>query len=218
MLPVDPRCADELKRLIRSPTNGQVRHLDLADAQVKQRLSWVSKVGRRIDPRQRGLVEPHAPPPAGHLDNSQIAADLALDVKHLCQFANRHAVSHRQPGVSDEVQRAFVCDRPVDRVPTNRVGPIEHHHFHFRFRTGLHAKAHGRNVSVVAGAGILDIEHQHIHIRHHLRRRLSCFAVQAVDMHAGRRIDGVSDFFIQYAVQTMLGREDLYEFDVLRSK
>ena len=90
---VHVRCADQFKWAIGAAAYADVAKLDKADSGVERGGGEAAHVGRWIDPRLRGLVEPLVAMPPFATNHGEVCAQFALFVKHAGEFAYGHAVT-----------------------------------------------------------------------------------------------------------------------------
>src|SRR5207244_853861 len=96
------RAVDEEGRLRAAP-DGEVRLLEEAEAGVEERRLRGAEVGRRVAPREAGLVELLAALPALALDDLEVRLH-ALDLDDpLRVLADREAVARRDRGPAREL-------------------------------------------------------------------------------------------------------------------
>ena len=129
--------------------------------------------GRRDDPGQPGLVEPHRPRPAFHGDDRQLGrAGQELVVEQPGQLADRHAEPQRDREQPDERAELGVFeDGPLHVRAVDGGGPVEDDEVDAVLGRGLHGVGHRRDVGVDARPDVLDVEDEDVDPLDHARLR-----------------------------------------------
>jgi len=166
-------------------------------------------VRRRRDPREVRLGVRQVARPALGRDDGQIDIDPELACEEHREFARREAVAHRHRETTYKRGVLRIEHVPLDRSP-DRVGAIQDDEGHVGSTGRLHREGHGPDVRVVPRPDVLDVEEQHVQLGEDLGGRLACAAVERVDRHSGRLVDGVGNRHARFGLtaDAVLGREE----------
>src|SRR5215510_16506646 len=90
-----------------------------------------------------------------------------------------------------------VSDRPLDFDPADWVRTIQYEHRQFQLCSFFEDVAERGDVSVEAGANVLNVVDQRVKIFKLLRFWSPCFAVERIDRETRRFVFGIGNFFVR---------------------
>ena len=186
---IDPRRADELERLGRAASFGNVRAFEQHGARIHDRALERRDVRRRQHPRQAGLVEVLRP--RDHAGIATTSSLAPMPKSSLNSRASSPIVMPWRIGIgywptNDSNPRSSIG--PSTSTPPIGFGRSQTTTGRPCLRGGDEAVRHRVDVGVDPRADVLQIDHERVEPREHLRGRLARLAVERVHRHVPPRV------------------------------
>src|SRR5438876_407659 len=146
------------------------------------------------------------PPQGLSLNTLAVGVKTALNIEHLRQFAQGHAVSQRNRVKGREAALAAI-NRAFDTDAVDRVHAVEHDESQALFARGFEAIAHRGDVRIEAATDVLNVKHECVEILQLCRFGRAPGAVKTVNRQAGFFAGAVAHIFIERAANAVFGTE-----------